>query len=130
MKTNRMPHFNYQLENPQFGYIGCVYMDGKIIHKIDNIDDFYLEFGYTEKMMEAGVLPEEYIWMTYIQNATCNFAVCLQICIIKYLVKNSAQYGQQCECLLDDYLKKTVEKGWSCSVCSMKILCGQLKIKT
>jgi len=30
--------------------------------------------------------------------------------------------------LLDDYLKKTVGKGWSCSVCSMKKLCGQLKI--
>jgi len=30
-------------------------MDGKIIHQIDNLNDFYLEFAYTEKMMEAGV---------------------------------------------------------------------------
>lgn len=50
-------------------------MDGKIIHQIDNVDDYYLEFAYTAKMVEAGVLPEEYIWMTYIQNATSNFAV-------------------------------------------------------
>jgi len=130
MNSNLMPHFKYHLDSPLSRYFGCVYIDGKIIHKIVNIDDFYREFGYTAEMMKDGVSPEEYIWITYIQNASCNFVVCLQICIIKYLIKHSTQYSQQCENLLDDYLKKTVEKGWSCSHCSMKPLCGKLRIFT
>jgi len=130
METNRMPHFNYHLANPQSMYFGCVDMDGEIIHQIANIDEFYYEFGYTAEMMKAGVLPEEYIWTKYIQNATCNFAVCLQICIIKYLIKHSDQYGEQCESCLGVYLKDTVAKGMACAACTMKPLCERLKINT
>jgi len=97
MQTNNVPHFDYHLVNPFSMRFGCIEMDGKIIHKINNIDEFYHEFGYTRDMMKASVLPEEYIWSRYIQNATCNFVVCIQIRIIKYLIKHSEEYCEQCK---------------------------------
>ena len=130
MQTNNVPHFDYHLVNPFSMRFGCIEMDGKIIHKINNIDEFYQEFGYTRDMMKASVLPEEYIWSRYIQNATCNFVVCIQIRIIKYLIKHSEEYCEQCKVWLDAYLNETVAKAVACSDCSMKPICEKLKIST
>lgn len=123
MQRIKIPYFNYHLANPQSMRFGCVEMDGKFIHKIKSIDEFYHEFGYTPDMMKAGVLPEEFIWDKYIQNATCNFVVCIQIRIIKYLIKHSEKYSEQCKSWLDDYLKETVAKAVACAECRMKPIC-------
>lgn len=130
MQTNNVPYFNYHLANPLSMRFGCVEMDGEIIHRIANIDEFYHEFGFTPGMSKAGVLPEEYIWAKYIQNATCNFVVCIQIRIIKYLIKHSEEYGEQCKVWLDAYLKETVAKAAACADCRMKPICEKLKIST
>lgn len=130
MQTNNVPHFDYHLANPLSMRFRCVEMDGKIIHEIGDIDEFYLEFGYNRDMMKDGVLPEEYIWSRYIQNATCNFVVCIQIRIIKYLMKHSDKYGEQCKGWLDAYLNETVAKAVACSGCEMKPICEKLKIST
>ena len=128
MLTNSVPHFNYHLSNPLSTRFGCVEMDGEVIHRIVNVDEFYHEFGYTPDMMKAGVLPEEYIWTKYIQNATCNFVVCLQIRIIKYLIKHSEKYSEQCKTWLDAYLKETVAKAVVCADCRMKHICEKLEM--
>lgn len=128
MQTNNVPHFDYHLANPLSLHFGCVEMDGKIIHKIKDIEEFYHEFGYNRDMMKDGMLPEEYIWSRYIQNATCNFVVCIQIRIIKYLIKHSEIYGEQCKDWLDAYLNETVAKAVVCSDCRKKPICEKLKI--
>ncbi|HSM97443.1 MAG TPA: hypothetical protein VLS47_00375 [Gallionella sp.] len=128
MQSSKVPHFNYHLANPLSMHFGCVEMNGRMIHKIANIDEFYHEFGFTPGMCMAGVLPEEFIWAEYIQNATGNFVVCLQIRIIKYLIKHSEKYGEQCKVWLDTYLKEVVAKAVACAECGMKPICERLKI--
>lgn len=130
MHTNNVPHFDYHLSNPLSMRFRCVEMDGKIIHKIGDIDEFYREFGYNRDMMKDGMMPEEYIWSRYIQNAACNFAVCIQIRIIRYLIKHSEKYGEQCKIWMDAYLTETVAKAVACSDCRMKPICEKLKIST
>jgi hypothetical protein len=130
MQTNNVPHFDYHLTNPLSMRYGCVEMDGKVIHKIGDIDEFYHEFGYNRDMMKDGLSPEEYIWSRYIQNSACNFAVCIQIRIIKYLMKHSDKYREQCGDWLDEYLNETVAKAVACSDCKMKSICEKLKIST
>jgi hypothetical protein len=130
MQTNGVPYFDYDLVNPLSAGFGCIEMDGKLIHRIDNIDEFYHEFGYTPDMMKAGVLPEAYIWAKYIENATYYFLVCIQIRIIKYLIKHSEEYCEQCKIWLDAYLNETVAKAVTCSHCGMKPVCEKLKIST
>jgi hypothetical protein len=128
MQTNNVPHFDYHLENPLSMRFGCIEMDGKIIHKIDDINEFYHEFGYSRDMMKNGILPEEYIWSRYVHNATCNFVICLQIRIIKYLLTHSEKYCEQCRDWLDAYLNETVAKAGVCSDCRMKLVCEKMKI--
>jgi len=121
MQTKNVPIFDYHLANPLSMQFRCVEMDGKIIHKINNINEFYHEFGYTPDMMKAGVLPEEYIWDKYIQNSTYNFMICIQIRIIQYLIKHSEEYCEQCKIWLDTYLNESVAE--TCSHCGIKHVC-------
>ena len=128
MQSNNIPYFKYHLTNPLSMYFGSVEMEGKSIHRIENIDEFYFEFGYTPAMMKAGVLPEDYIWAEYIQNATCNFVICIQIRILKYLIKHSCKYGEQCKVWLDTYLEESVAKAATCANCRMRPICEKLKL--
>jgi len=128
VQTNNVPYFKYYLSNSLSMHFRCVEMEGEVIHRIENIDEFYLEFGYTPDMMKAGVLPEEFIWAEYIQNATCNFVICIQIRILKYLIKHSDKYVEQCKVWLDTYLEESVAKAATCANCKMKPICKKLKI--
>lgn len=128
VQSNNVPYIKYHLANPLSMHFRCVEMEGEVIHRIENIDEFYYEFGYTPDMLKAGVLPEEYIWAKYIQNTACNFTVCIQIRILKYLINHSDKYGEQCKVWLDTYLKESVAKAATCASCGMKPICEKLKI--
>lgn len=127
MQSYRKPHFDYHLANPSSTRFGFIEMDGEMIHKIGNIDDFYHEFGFTPAMNKTGVLPEEFVWTEFIRDVTFNYVPCIQIRIIKYLVKHSEKYREQCESLLADYVKGTVARSVSCAACRMKPVCENLK---
>ncbi|MBI3479945.1 MAG: hypothetical protein HY016_06260 [Nitrosomonadales bacterium] len=53
-----MPHFKYFTNATH----RCIEVDGEEIHKIENLDAFYNEFGYTTDIGKTGVLPDEFIW--------------------------------------------------------------------
>ncbi len=126
-KLMTMPHFKYHLTNVSRMNFGCIEVAGEVIHKIDNVDEFYKEFGYTPDIRKAGVLPDEYVWDEYINNATVNNAACLQMHIIEYLIKHSEsfrrKYGVQCESWIADHAKETVARGVACAACRMESFC-------
>ena len=122
-----MPYFKYHLTNASRTNIGCIEVEGEVIHKINNTDEFYKTFGYTPEIRKAGVLPDEFIWEEYINNAAVHNAACLQVRLVEYLIKHSdmfrRKYGAQSERWIADHAKETVTRGVACAACRMESFC-------
>ncbi len=119
-----MPHFKYRYVNISHRHIPCIVAGGKVIHEIQNLDEFYGMFGYTSEISKAGLLPDEFIWSAYINNVAADFAPCIQIHIMRYLMKHSApfkmEYGARCEELMATHADMRVVRGGDCHACAMK----------
>jgi hypothetical protein len=125
--NHKIPHFSYNFTNPSHMHYGCIVADGEVIHKVENLNAFYQEFGFTPAMRKAGVLPDEFIWAEYISNTDVHDAACLQIRIIEYLIKNSSQfikkYGLLYESWIAEHVKEAVARGVTCTACKMESFC-------
>jgi hypothetical protein len=110
------------------GQLGFIEVDGRSIHKIEDLDAFYKEFGYTSDMAQAGILPDEFIWQKYIKGNETNSSSCLQIHTIEYLRKHSAafreEYGEQSVAWIKAHATSTA-KGDLCTACRMEPVCLQ-----
>ncbi len=122
-----IPHFHCYFTKRSNTHLGVIEVDGNVIHhiKIDNIDDFYAEFGYTMDMSKAGVLPDEFIWTEYIKGANAEiFANCMQVHIIGYLTKYSdtfrEQYGTQSGNFVAAHAKEKEGNTLVCAACRLK----------
>jgi hypothetical protein len=81
------------------------------------MNTFYREMGYTDDMRLSGVLPDEYIWETFVNlrdNSHTHY--CYQLHIMSFLCKFSTdfiqKYGNKCI----DWLASVDRKDASCTV--------------
>ncbi len=104
-------------------YYGVIEEDGKDIHHVADIDAYYSVFGYTREMRKSGILPEEFIWETYIRK---NCLRCLKMHMIEYLMRNSEsfreKYQEQYQQWLENYRKEkdTANCARKCLECAVR----------
>ncbi|MEJ1958509.1 MAG: hypothetical protein WDM70_02830 [Nitrosomonadales bacterium] len=118
------PHFQFNLSSPYNSGNGYITLGDEKIYHIKDSNEFYRSLGYTDEMMKAGVLPEEFIWSEYRRDDRIKSDVCLQVKIIEYLTKHSAtfkeQYAVQCENWLAHCVEKRISGASQCNVCNMR----------
>jgi hypothetical protein len=83
----------------------CIVANGYCYHRIDDLNAFYVALGYTIEMNRSGLLPEEFIWETYLRNGAPGREQCIQCRVMAYLHAYSEkfrnEYGNQYTSLLD-----------------------------
>ena len=128
---NNIPHFKYHKANSPSYHSLCIEVDGKVIHEIDNLDEFYKTFGYTQAERHAGVLPEEFIWEKYVKENGENYFACKQMHLIDYLKRCSwvfrNTYGNLCEHWVAFYANSMHTKSDKCAACKHNLTCSYLK---
>ena len=127
----KIPHFEYESSCPTNKFVGSIKLDGKEIHRIQNMNEFYKYFGYTESDAKKGILPDEFIWMDYVNNQTADFTPCAQMHIIKNLEAHSekfrVQYASQYKEWVNSHATIRREKGIVCTSCKMNPYCEDVK---
>jgi len=122
---NSKPLFKYNLSNFRAEDYRHIHSNKESIHYIDNEDDFYAEFGYTEKTKKLGFTPDEFIWSEYIKDGKSR-PKCLQIPIIKYLHKHSTEFrnrfGDKYQSWILAHEVKCEQARENCPNCSLKKL--------
>ncbi|MBI3481129.1 MAG: hypothetical protein HY016_12375 [Nitrosomonadales bacterium] len=121
------PYFKYRQASHANNYVASIEVDGEVLHKIENFDEFYKTFGYTQESRSAGVLPDEFIWSEYINNTAADFTACCQMHIIEYLRMHSAsfneEYGEHYESWQAAHAEIRKKRGMACVACKAKPLC-------
>jgi len=121
-----MPYFKYRYVNILNKRIPCIETGGKIIHEIRDLEEFYRMFGYTPQASKAGLLPDEFIWSEYTNNAAADYSSCIQMHIVEYLGKHSdtfrQEYGTRWQNWLADHAKSREARGGGCVACRMRQL--------
>lgn len=120
-----MPRFRYRFITIQNRRVPCIEADGKIIHEIADLDEFYRAFGYTPEASRAGVLPDEFIWAEYINSTDADFSPCIQMLIAEYLMQQSEafanQYRDRWECIVVTHAELRDKRGGTrCFACRKK----------
>lgn len=122
-----MPHFKYIPANVARRQAAHIKTGGNTIYRIENSNEYFKEFGYTEDMAMAGVLPDEFIWAEYVQNNSAHFTACIQTHIIRYLIKHSdvfrKTFGEQSATWLATHAAEKCSKGITCVACKMESVC-------
>ena len=72
---------------------GCITIGGEIVHHIYNEREFYRALGYTDGILNLGVLPEEFVWDEYRKDNSNQSRLCLQAKIIEFLLNNSLKFA-------------------------------------
>lgn len=125
----QLPNFKFQSKSPDFNRAdkraGCLKMDGKIVHDIENLHVFYASLGYTHEAAMAGNLPDEYIWETFFRYCTKGCNACFQIKLLEYLTANSASFNNQYKLQSANWLEQHRATKAACSnllspACSMQ----------
>ena len=100
-----------------------------VIHRIQNLEQFYEIFGFTHALRQLGIVPEEFIWDKYVNAKTkaLNFDICMQIHLIEYLEKYSEtfmkKYGNQYKAWKAAHLLAARSaEGTACISCKLKCI--------
>ena len=93
------PRFNYRLlsSGQWHSYCGCMEIEanGKVIHCIENVDEFYRALGYSrEDALDKKLEPEVFIWHKYRKDHSEMSEVCLQARIMEYLNQHSITFRE------------------------------------
>ena len=115
------PRFQFTLSSPSNPKNGQITLGDEIVHRINDYLEFYRELGYTDEVIKSGLLPEEFVWLTYHKDMSEKSEICLQVKIIKYLSKYSAnfkeKYAVQCEHWLAKCKEKLLSNSTECKDC-------------
>ena len=84
-----LPYFKYTLSSPHNPDNGFITIAGNKVHQICDEREFYTVLGYTDRLSNSGVLPEEYVWSEYRKDNSNQSPMCLQARIMEYLLNNS-----------------------------------------
>lgn len=127
----KLPNLKFVPPRHANQYKACIELDGKAVHRVNNLNEFYATFGFTPAMAKAGILPEEFIWLEYIKNDAGNFTACLQMHLIRYLLANSSlfqmQYGQYCEQWFAAHVEMRVANKTTCAGCKFRTFCEDVE---
>ena len=119
---NKISQFKFLHEGSAKVDVPCIKLDGDVIHLITDLNEFYKYLGYNSEAALKGILPDEFIWETYIKDGIKNCASCYQLHIIDYLFRYSAtftkKYGKECQKLIAPH---TAEKA-ACGVKECKAM--------
>ena len=110
-----IPYFRFRRKSPN-KFAGCIEMGNEVIHQIANTDTLYEYFGYSVKMAENGVMPEEFIWDTFLKYNQINCGNCFQLHIIEYLLKHEPAFVQKFWRDCDKWIAVHAEKRDTCAV--------------
>lgn len=124
---NNIPYFKFELSNANLKHYRWILADDKPIHQATNLNEFYMEFGYSAEISKAGILPDEFIWEEYIKDSKVSFESCMQMHIVEYLNKHSStfkhKYGDQYDGWLAGHAVDRAARGIACYACRMKPFC-------
>ena len=128
MDINTIPAFKFGRRSPDVslhekGYEkGYIEVGNENNYRIANIDTFYCMLGYTVEVAKKRILPDEFIWDTFLKHTHLNCYSCYQLRIIQDLLKHEPsflmKFGQQC----DEWISVHFEKRNACKIsdCSDK----------
>jgi len=120
---NSKPIFKYNLSNFNADDFRHILADKESIHYIHNEDHFYAEFGYTEEIKKQGLSPDEFIWSEYVKDGKSR-PKCLQIPVIKYLNKYSAEFrkkfGEKYPSWIAEQEVNCAQARVNCPACSLR----------
>ncbi len=116
-----MPRFSYHFAARGNRRVLCIEEGGEIIHEIGDLKDFYQTFGYQPESLHADMLPDEFVWSEYINNASADFASCIQMHIIEYLRRHcevfNEKYGAIYDQLVAAHEELKLKRGMACFAC-------------
>lgn len=91
--------------------------------EINDVAEFLRELGYTDEIRRSGMLPDEFIWVTYTRNGAAKSAQCLQPKIIEYLFKYSdkfrKEYGNEYVSMIGKCVSEKNDDSELCVACPM-----------
>ena len=127
--TSKIPHFSYIINSPKHKQYRCIVTKGEVIDKIDDLNEFYKTFGYTDELAQAGILADEFIWTEYVEDS--NLDVCMQMHIAEYLNNHSPkfreQYGNEYEAHVKEHVAARKNRGFACFACRHKPFCKDVE---
>jgi hypothetical protein len=84
--------------------------------QIFDMNTFYNEMGYSDEMRLNGVLPDEYIWETFVKNKDNRHShSCYQLHIMSFLCKFSTDFVQKYDLKCRDWLAAEETMKASCA---------------
>jgi len=111
-----VPIFKFHAKDPANRHMGFIEFNNEKFWIYD-LNKFYGELGYTHEMQLDGVMPDEYVWDTFVRHkATRNCQSCYQLHIISFLFKYSAVFYQKHGHEGGDWLASEAEKRAACRV--------------
>lgn len=132
---NKIPHFSFHSTSYVTNMLCAIKADGEVIHNIRNINelnDFYSVFGYTDEMNKNGIMADEFIWDEYIRSDPNQFSDCVQMHLIEYLNNYSmtfrSAYGNVCKGWMTEHAKARKEKRELCIACKIENGCKKGKL--
>ena len=120
----QIPHFKYSSKDPAHQHLGFIEDEREVVYWIDDLDEFYQAFGYSDDMRKWGVLPDDYLWEEFLCDSKSKYSACFQIHIIEYLLKHSPlfvnEHWHQCDNWIAALNKELSSNGTECHTCIVK----------
>lgn len=85
----------YNCSNHNLPSFRFIEVKGVPVHRIADVKSFYEALGYTDAVLRSGVLPEEFIWDTYLRKGSDRTPACLEAKLIDYLVTHSEMFVEK-----------------------------------
>lgn len=104
------PRFKYHLSSPHSIDYGYITLGGMRIYRIDDVNEFYRALGFTNAKRKEGLVAEEFIWAEYHKDKCEKSGICLQVRIIKYLIRQLATFKTQYAAQIEGWLEKCSER--------------------
>lgn len=90
------PHLDINhFVNRYHDYYRCILIDGRIFHKVVDVDRFYKAIGYTEKWIDNGFVFEEYYWYTFRSPYATKHQECIPFLLMTYLNEVSSEFREK-----------------------------------
>jgi hypothetical protein len=119
----KLPYFSYILTSPTHEHFGCILAKDVLYHRVVDFNEFYRALGYNKNALPSDMLPDEFVWHTYIRQTAAKPSECLQAKISGYLHAHSKkfqeEFGQIFTQLLGSCRLEKMDDGELCVACPM-----------
>jgi hypothetical protein len=112
--------YNFSLSSSLSGWI---VVGAERVHRVADEHEFYRALGYTDQDQRAGVMPDEWVWLTYACDGAPLCSLCLQARIAAYLhacsEKFRATFGNDYDAMKGSCTQACLDKNDQCLDCAM-----------